>query len=98
MLSPFPSPLACVATFSLPCPRILPSAHIAVQIAEAPIVSARPSRAGQAWRRGGARIALLVAQGVHCSLGTKDRARSAAKNRVRREAYGCSLYAMFCMV
>lgn len=88
---PFSSPLPCIATFSLPCPRILLSAHFAVQVAEAPVVSGRPSRAGQAWRGGGTHIALLLAQGVHCSFGTKDRAPKHCEELSSQEGFRCSL-------
>lgn len=91
----FSSPLSLsCATLPLPCPRILLSAYITLQIAEAPIISGRPSRAGQAWWRGGAHIALLVAQGVHRPFGTKDRAPKfvGEASRVYRAVVVCGRY------
>lgn len=61
----FPPPLLLLRRLLFTCMCTSPP-----QTAEAPIISERPSRAGQARRGGGADIALLVAQGVHLSFGT----------------------------
>lgn len=52
------------------------------QASQTPIISARPARAGHAWRGGGAGVALLVAQGVHPPLGKRDQDR----HRLERSA------------